>query len=139
MRPPFACLHKISERVRCKREVGTDKTKASEVSLAGFCSDWMIDCGSGRSRTAVPHMPLCARLSRLSQCAFALLTEQHTGSKPIHSPELQFITENVKSSLEVLRGQITFYTNTRSFSKPWRSASFRLAVYNTAAGCLGDR
>jgi hypothetical protein len=45
LRPPFAYLHEISERVRCKGEVGTDKTKASEVSPAGSCSDWILDCG----------------------------------------------------------------------------------------------
>jgi DNA invertase Pin-like site-specific DNA recombinase len=48
LRPPFAYLHELSERVRCKGGVGTDKTKASEC--AG-CSDWILDCGSTRIRT----------------------------------------------------------------------------------------
>ena len=39
LRPAFAYLHEISERVRCKGEVGADKTKASEC--AGSCSDWI--------------------------------------------------------------------------------------------------
>ena len=49
LRPPFAYLQEISERVRCQGEAGADKTKASEY--AGSCSDWILDCGQYRTRT----------------------------------------------------------------------------------------
>ena len=45
LRPPFAYLRGISEQVRHQGEVGKDKTKASKVSSAGSCSDWVFDCG----------------------------------------------------------------------------------------------
>ena len=52
LRPPFAYLQEISERVRCQGKAGADKTKASEC--AGSCSDWILDCGQYRTRTYNP-------------------------------------------------------------------------------------
>src|SRR5690606_24748285 len=51
LRPPFAYLHEISEQVWHQGEIGQDKTKASKVSPAGECSDWILDCGQYRTRT----------------------------------------------------------------------------------------
>jgi hypothetical protein len=65
LRPPFAYLQEISTRVRCEGEIGGDKTKASEVSPAGSCSDWILDCGPKETRTLDLYSAIVA-LSQLS-------------------------------------------------------------------------